>query len=108
MKSMTEDKREIAVIGDEDLISGLGIFGFDIFLAKGNIAKIFSLILEKNYKICFVQEIYFSQIKDLSLPTRERLFPLILPISDHREIKGTGKRILRELSIRAVGVDIWR
>ena len=108
MKSMAEDKREIVVIGDEDLISGLRIFGFDIFLAKGNIAEIFSLILEKDYKICLVQETYFSQIKDLSLPMRERSFPLILPISDHREIKGTGKRILRELGIRAVGVDIWK
>jgi len=103
------DKRSIAVIGDKDLISGLKIFGFDTFFVKEEtIKEIFKEMLEKNYSICLIQETYFSKLKNLVSEIKQRLFPLILPIPDHNQVRGEAKKILKELSIRAIGADILK
>lgn len=104
------DKSGIAIIGDEDLISGLEIFGFDIFSVneKDELKDIFKKILEKDYLICFIQERYFPKIRDLFLEIKERPFPMLLPFPDHRGIEGEALGILREMSIKAIGQDILR
>lgn len=101
---------KIAVIGDGDLISGLKIFGFDTFAVKEKDSerKIFKEILERQYSLCFIQEVYFLKLKDLVLDVKEKTFPLILSIPDHREVKGLAKRILKEITLKAIGQDIWQ
>jgi len=101
-------EEKIAVIGDEDLILGLKIFGFDTFFVKKDIREIFKEILEKNYSICLIQEVYFPKLRDLISEIREKPFPLILPIPDHREIRGIGEELLREITLKAIGADILK
>lgn len=99
---------KIAVIGDEDLIEGLKIFGFDTFFVKeeNKITNLFKEILEKGYFFCLIQEIYFLRLKDLIKEINEKPFPLVLPLPDHREIKGVGKELLQQISLKAVGAEI--
>jgi len=104
------EKSNIATIGDEDLVEGLNIFGFAIFLVKqeDRLKDMFREILEKGYLALLIQEKYFLKIKDLYLKIKDRPYPLVLPFSDHRGPQGEAKEILREASLKAVGQDIIR
>ena len=100
----------VALMGDEYLISGLNIFGFDTFSVNGQdkIKDIFSQILKQNYFICFIQEAYFPKIKELLLEIEERPYPMVLTFSGHWQPEGIARNMLKEMSIKAVGQDILR
>ncbi len=106
---MIPTSKSISVIGDEDLILGLEIFGFDTLFveSKEKITQLFKEVLEKKYLVCFIQEKYFPQIKNLFLEIEDP-FPLVLAIPDHIQIKGLAKDLLRKITLKAIGADILR
>jgi len=102
-------QNKIAIIGDEDLISGFLIFGFDTFFVREDrIKELFKEVLAKDYLVYFVQERYYLKIKDILLEIEDKPFPIVYPIPDHTQIKDLAKEELRQITLRAIGADILK
>jgi vacuolar-type H+-ATPase subunit F/Vma7 len=98
----------IAVIGDEDFISGFKTLGCALYLVdeKIDVRVVFSKVIEANFLSIFILESYALKITDLIEEYGQKSHPLIIPMPDFRKDLSLSDNLLSRLTIKAVGKDI--
>lgn len=98
----------IAVIGDQDFISGFKTLGCTLYFVdeKTDLRDVFSKVMEANFLCIFILESYALKIMDLTEEYSQKSHPLIIPIPDFRKDLSLSDNLLSRLTIKAVGKDI--
>ena len=100
--------REIAVLGDEALVSTWALFGFEVFSVSGeaDLKLSFEKVLTGGYKIIYILEKWAEMLKPQILSFSEKPFPIIVVIPESEDAGAFSGEMLKEISLRAVGTDI--
>ena len=100
--------REMAVLGDEALVSTWALFGFDVFSItdEASLKLSFEKVLTKGYKIIYILEKWAERLKPEISFFSEKPFPIIVVIPEGEGGGAFTGELLKEISLRAVGTDI--
>ncbi len=107
---------DTAIIGNLQEILPFRVMGFlihpmDDLTKEQNINSVLKNILLENHKVIFVTEEFYDItaeiLESLRFSQKENL-PVIIPITNGIEFKDTGKKQLKQLVERAIGIDIFK
>ena len=98
---------EIVIVGDYSTVIFFKALGMDTIAVdriKEGLESVGKYLRTKSYKIIFVIEDYYKDIKK----ELEDTGSVVIPIPSPRGRKGTGLQELKESVERAIGIDIFR
>ncbi|PKK81733.1 MAG: V-type ATP synthase subunit F [Thermoplasmata archaeon HGW-Thermoplasmata-2] len=99
---------QIAVIGDDESVSGFSAIGIHTYPVKDSdeALGVLQTIRKKNYGIIFITESYARGLEVLLTEIGTEALPIIISIPGKEGSTGVGVRWLRKVAERAVGFDI--
>ncbi len=107
---------DIVIIGNlEEILPfkaiGLAVCPMDEMLKEKKTNEIFKHVFEQPYKIIFISEQYYDEFTEIynnqKMILKEHT-PVIMPITNGIEFKDIGRKLLKSLVERAIGVDIFK
>ncbi|MDD5066001.1 MAG: V-type ATP synthase subunit F [bacterium] len=91
--------------------AGLNIYSLDELSREKKINDLIRNILEQGHKIVFVTEEYYEEFariyEEMKTVRKERL-PVLMPVLNGIESRDIGRRQLKTLVEKAIGVDIFK
>ncbi|MCM8770666.1 MAG: V-type ATP synthase subunit F [Candidatus Omnitrophica bacterium] len=94
----------LAILGDEDIVSGFQALGFKPYSAdeKEKYKKILDEIVSKKTAICLIEEEIFLFLKDKIDDYKKQALPVFIPFSK-TERSPLLERVIEAISVRAQG-----
>jgi V/A-type H+-transporting ATPase subunit F len=99
-------KTNLALMGDSESImcfkaAGVDTFGVTAIDAADTLRK-----LAKSYKVIFITDTFAQLTEDIIKKFDDETYPIIISLPSKDGNNGSGSRLLKRLSEKALGVDI--
>jgi vacuolar-type H+-ATPase subunit F/Vma7 len=98
------EEKSLAIIGDEDIISGFSALGFKIYAVKTQqeFKSALDEVVHQNKIVCLVQENIYQAARDQITNYQNLPLPVFVPFSKDSKTDFLGK-IVRDIRLRATG-----
>ena len=99
---------EICVIGSEALLFPFLQFGFTTYTppSESALREYLSEIIEKNYGIIYIEDMYCFMVKDILDRYKYSLTPIFIPIGKSGEDGSYYQQMMKVMTESAIGMDI--
>ena len=98
---------DIALIGDRDTVWPFKAFGIELFFADEHesLSHIFSEIAHKQFKLVFVTEEVYEELRERIDAVAEESTPTFTVIPSQKGSRGTALQMIRDSVRRAMGAE---
>lgn len=107
MASMPETNlsgNPLAIIGQEDMVSGFKALGFKVYCRQGqkDLSTIFAEIVQQNCAVCLIEDTIYRESEDQINTYKSLPLPIFIPFSKDIEASLL-ENIIKDIRIRATG-----
>ena len=104
---MFEERANVAVIGDEDLVFAFRALGIKTYSPRtlGEAREILEGLEQDNIALCFLQQNFLEPLQEEREALGKKLLPVVVGFSDYRTIQDHLENMMREMAVKATGSD---
>lgn len=102
---MSDGKKRVAVIGDQDLVYPLKTLGIRVFAPRNldETRKILEELEQEDIALCFLHQRYFEPLSEEREALGKKFTPVVVGFSDYRKITDHLDKMMRDLAVKATG-----
>lgn len=104
---MFEERTNVAVIGDYDLVFAFRALGIKTFSPRSleEAREILESLAQDDVALCFLHQSFFEPLQEEREHLGKKLLPAVVGFSDYRTIQDHLESMMREMAVKATGSD---